>query len=131
MAISELLPGIEVVVTVDGKGLQEYPDDDAEAEERTTTSYIEAMTGKHFGIRVTTKSDFQLHGDALMVVFKVDGFKSDSFVVHREDMTVSSSTWSSRGSWSTGELRKYQFSAVQIGRWASHESRHHANCRVS
>lgn len=73
MAISEMLPGLEVVVVQNGTEMIEHTDNDVEDNERTTTRYIEAKSDQEFAIRigVTARTDFT--GDTLACHVYVDG----------------------------------------------------------
>lgn len=115
MAISEFLPGVEIAVTVDGQKLPEHRDEDTASQDRTTTCYIEATTGKNFEIRVIVKMDCRFLGNALSLAFGIDGSTIDSPLISKEDLSRSDYTYVSKGSWSTGQLRKYQFSSVETG----------------
>lgn len=73
MAILDILPGVEVAITVNGENLQEYTEPDAQEEERVVTKYIEAETGAQFAFKIKVPQGFQFKGDALSIICSADG----------------------------------------------------------
>lgn len=73
MAISELMPGVDVCIKVDGQALREYEDNDTEDEDRTVMRYIEAVSGQVFELQIEVKQNFKFFGDVLSFDVHVDG----------------------------------------------------------
>jgi hypothetical protein len=97
MAISDMLPGIEVVIKVDGQVAQEYDDPDAneydevqipatatrktesvevEVKDRPyVVKYIEAMSGKPFEFYITKHTNFVRRSHHIAYEVELDGYK--------------------------------------------------------
>lgn len=74
---SEHLPGLEVVVTVNGNDLKECPCNDKSETARTTTTHVEAVTGQTFAVGLKVDRDCQFVGDALSFDVEIDGTHVD------------------------------------------------------
>ncbi|PQE27999.1 hypothetical protein CJF32_00005767 [Rutstroemia sp. NJR-2017a WRK4] len=82
MAISHLLPDIEVTVDVDKRPLKEYNDDDLEIvpgkigehqASRTVAKYIEAVSGKEYSIKVEVGSGYKRDCPTLGITITING----------------------------------------------------------
>ncbi|KAF7871595.1 hypothetical protein EAF04_003702 [Stromatinia cepivora] len=88
MAISDLLPGVETTVCVDGIPLVEYDNNDIKSEagtsvekkalaSKTVSKYIEALTDKNFVVNVAVnkayKSNYANDSSCLIVKITIDG----------------------------------------------------------
>ncbi|KAI9648571.1 hypothetical protein NHQ30_003207 [Ciborinia camelliae] len=108
MAISDLLPGVEVTVCVDDIPLVEYENNDIKPEvdesekkkilsSKTHFKYIEAITDKEFSIKFTVdaahKPSYARDNLGLIAIVLIDGIrvsKRDSFDTHQWKACVSS-----------------------------------------
>lgn len=114
MAVTDLLPGVVIAVTVGGNDLQEHRDDDLEEETRTTTRYIEATSGQNFAVRIKVKQGFRFAGDALSFHVHVDGHWMHAPLISAASCTFLPNSRSSEGRLeANGELRRYQFSTLE------------------
>ncbi|PQE20745.1 hypothetical protein CJF30_00002064 [Rutstroemia sp. NJR-2017a BBW] len=124
MAISHLLPDIEVTVDVDKQPLKEYNDDDIEVvpgkigehqASRTVAKYIEAVSGKEYSINMKVGSGYQRDFPTLGFTITIDGKKVVSWLL-TEDRGL---PWSKRtkGVESVvdghGILKCFQFSGLK------------------
>ncbi|KAK5171285.1 uncharacterized protein LTR77_004429 [Saxophila tyrrhenica] len=73
MVRSNDIPGLVVEVTVGGEALREYQKDDLEDVARTTTRYIEAVTGQEFVVSIKLLEDFKFMGNCLAAKVYADG----------------------------------------------------------
>ncbi len=83
MAIPERVPGLQACVLVDGNALPEYDHEEIEPTKpgpigehqavRTVSKYIEAVSGKEFGIRISLNTPFKLNCPTLTVRIQIDG----------------------------------------------------------
>jgi hypothetical protein len=72
MAIYSDHPSLEAEVIVNDEALPEFTDDDSELQPRTTTTYVEATSGDHFGVRYTVPADlFEHYG--VQATVSIDG----------------------------------------------------------
>ncbi|KAH7564572.1 hypothetical protein BM1_01619 [Bipolaris maydis] len=79
MVTSTKRPGLEVVIHVESRPLQEYDDGDENIPPNTVTKYIKAKSGAEFAVITTFKPPFSpLHGDELF------GRVSKMNAVHRK-----------------------------------------------
>ncbi|APA09893.1 predicted protein [Sclerotinia sclerotiorum 1980 UF-70] len=98
MAISDLLPGIEITVCVDGIQLVEYDNNDIKIKSgtsdekkalasKTISRYIEALTDKNFAVNVAMneahKSNYANDGSCLIVKITIDGI-----TIHESSLTL-------------------------------------------
>ncbi|KAJ9623096.1 hypothetical protein H2203_006029 [Taxawa tesnikishii (nom. ined.)] len=115
MAISDALPGVEVAVTVNGNDLKEYEDPEIDAESRTVTRYIEAVSDQRFGIRIKIPKGFEYRGDCLAFRITIDGIKTGGpgFGKHK---TESGDFHTTRMGKPTGvnEIQPYTFAALEF-----------------
>jgi hypothetical protein len=82
MAILPTHPGLTVQITVDGKQLPEYTDDDAPNESNTITKYIEAQPGSEFAIKYTFDKTFPTKNDVGIDAF-IDGTLLSSPIIKK------------------------------------------------
>lgn len=82
MAILDAIRGIEVTVCVDGQALEEYDDDEFEAESgeigehqasRTVAKYIESCTGKEFSIKIMVNKAYKFDSPNISFELYIDG----------------------------------------------------------
>ncbi|KAK3722677.1 hypothetical protein LTR37_002248 [Vermiconidia calcicola] len=113
MAISEDLPGVEVEVTVGGKGLREHEDRDLEEEPRSTIRYIEAISGLTFAISTKLLPHFEFKGDCIMFSISVDGVWTASPVILRTHGKKDRSPVT-EGKWiASDRIAKYRFATLE------------------
>jgi hypothetical protein len=71
MAIHPDHPGLKAEVIVNGSALAEF-DDNESLEHNTTTRYVEAVAGEHFGIRIVIPPKY-FETYSVEAVLRVDG----------------------------------------------------------
>lgn len=86
MAVLDILPEIEVTVSVDKVALQEYPDDEADAQtsnqaRRTVSKYIECISHAQFWVGTSIKRQYKLNCRSLAFEVLVDGSRATSRLV--------------------------------------------------
>lgn len=115
MAISDLLPGLDVSIKVNGQVLREYEGDDIEDEERTVTRYVEAVSGDTFEIELKVQQGFDFIGDALGFDIHIDGSEKLDGPLIRSKMCASGEhTRVSQGCRVPGnKVKLYHFAALQ------------------
>lgn len=116
MAISDLLPGVEVTIKVEGQSLREYIDRFEKTVQGVEMCYIEALSGKNFTVSVSVASDAKLEGDSISVDILTDGWKADGGVVFKPGAGRRANVWTSTGyRVDDNETRKFRFAAVETG----------------
>lgn len=91
MAIQDDTPGLEVVVCIDGKPLEEYDNDEEEEMKpgldpevmkyqaaRTVTKYIESVSDQGFVIQINLGPPFKMDYACLSMDVHIDGNRVDS-----------------------------------------------------
>ncbi len=83
MAVLDGLPGLEVLVCMDGQPLEEYDDDEEEAiadtpiaehqAAKTISKFVESVSEKEFSIRILLRSPFVMDYDSLKSPIYIDG----------------------------------------------------------
>jgi hypothetical protein len=88
MAVLDSQPKIKVTVSVDGKALEEYINDDAKIKglytKMTVVRYIEAQSGKYFTVDLEVSKDFK-PGTSLSFRLYVDGRWINGYFFVAED----------------------------------------------
>ena len=114
MAICDDLPGVQVTVTVGGNDLKEYRDAELEEEPRTTTCYIEAASGQTFAVSIAAEDTVKFSDDALCFHVSVDGQMMSGHLIFKHSLQYSVTSEGRKGP--DGQLRKYRFASLEIGR---------------
>ena len=115
MAIVQGVPGLQAEVIVDGQSLLEYDGDDAEPD--TSTKYIEAISDKEFGLRITFKQPFPDHHSVELRV-SIDGNRSRIMVYEAQPLHQPavhhkrSQSFQKDGKWFK---QNYRFTPLNIG----------------
>ena len=114
MAVIDVLPGVEVSITVKGDALTEYHDDHLEDDEQTTTRYIEAVSGTIFVVQISLKKDFVFAGNCVECTIYVDGTWADGPFISKGE----SHTRISKGIDVDGgtKVKKYRFATLETGK---------------
>ena len=97
MVTHSLIPGIKITVLVDGQPLEEYDCKNDETKEvaqdiakhqnkRTTTKYIESITGKQFIVQLKVDSTFKFDSPNILFDVHVDGNSIDSPLCSKRDV---------------------------------------------
>ena len=82
MVVPDFHPGFKFEVVVDGEPLKEYDDKNEEVKarevseykaSRTVSKYIEAVTGKEFGIRLSVGKPYEMDCSSLSFKVLIDG----------------------------------------------------------
>jgi hypothetical protein len=94
MAIQDDTPGLEVVVCMDGKPLEEYDNDEEEEAKpglqtgvmkyqaaRTVTKYIESVSDQEFIIQCNLAPPFKMDCACLWIEVRIDGRKLASTLI--------------------------------------------------
>lgn len=87
MAVLEIVPEIEVTISVDKRALPEYPDKEAEQAEqagnqlRTESKYIESITDARFCVEYLIKPTYKPDSPSLVFEASVDGLRVSSRLV--------------------------------------------------
>lgn len=116
MAISDSLEGVEITVAVGGVPLKEYTDDQVATKARTTTCYIEAVTGSAFRIQFKIAKKSKFAGDVLDFMVYVDGALVDGFIITENEWSSSNHYTYCEGKLNPdGGLRKFRFASIQRG----------------
>ncbi|KAK4988697.1 hypothetical protein LTR28_012044 [Elasticomyces elasticus] len=113
MAILANLPGVEVVITVNGRELREYFVTEAQDGPNTTTRYIEASSNQTFAVRCKVPKDFNYKGDCLVFEVFVDGVFAATAATHVECTTLNSATGTAEGVSGGNRLRKFRFVSIE------------------
>ncbi len=82
MAIIKGVEGIEVTLSVDGKDLNEYVDENNRDEEKTVSRYVEAVSGKDFAVRCRISREAKFEGDSISFKVHADGKKMRGIYMH-------------------------------------------------
>ncbi|KAF2210148.1 hypothetical protein CERZMDRAFT_86456 [Cercospora zeae-maydis SCOH1-5] len=115
MAINDALPGIEIVITVDGEPLEEYIESASKQEPNTITRYVEAKSDQIFAIRITVAKGTPMKGDCLVFAIYVDGKLSDGSYVGSEEVLSQSTTVIVAGRClSSTTLQRFIFSSLEL-----------------
>lgn len=114
MAISEDLRGVNVTITVRGNDLKEYRDAELEEDPRTTTRYIEAVSGQDFAVSIVAKDTVIFRDDALCFDVSVDGQLMSGHLILKNSLQYTVISEGRTGP--DGQLRKYRFASLEIGR---------------
>ncbi|KAK0247167.1 hypothetical protein LTS09_017689 [Friedmanniomyces endolithicus] len=126
MVAVDLLPGIDISITVAGQALTEHEDHDEEQQDRTAIRYIEAVSGQIFEVRIAAQKGFRSGGDVLSFQVHVDGSKVvDEPLLRNSDCISGDHVIASAGSQSSASVRRYRFAALGIaseGPKAAHET---------
>lgn len=96
MAVLQSLPGIEVFVCVKGEALEEYDDDEAQADvesgetnqyqaSKTVSKYIESVTDQEFAIKLLVGNPYYFDCGSLGFSIRVDGRKVRSPLLRRDE----------------------------------------------
>lgn len=127
MAISPALPGVEVIVQVDGQALHEYDDEHMEESLRhepkhlrakASSKYIEAITGQEFAIEVELTKDFEAMPHGLVFDLHADGRYIDGISFAFPEDLYDIKTIRSFERWDTrrtkGAIHFLQFAPLEI-----------------
>jgi hypothetical protein len=105
VAVLDLLPGVEVKVTVDNVPLREYKDNEADSQAeggvvgrhraaRTVSKYIESVTDKEFCVNLSIKAPYHFDSPSLTFKVSVDGVKVRSmFAPKLSRQVLAKSPW--------------------------------------
>lgn len=118
MAVIDVLPAVQVEMTVDDVALKEYKDPDLEEkDERTTTQYVEAASGQVFEVRCMVAANFKYEGNCFHIIIYADGTRIDGWFMEKGygAQTVVSKGYNP----GDGAIRKYRFADLDIGVEAS------------
>ncbi|KAK0937568.1 hypothetical protein LTR29_010901 [Friedmanniomyces endolithicus] len=115
MVAVDLLPGIDISITVAGQALLEHEDHDEEQQDRTTTRYVEAVSGQIFEVRITAQKGFRSGGDMLSFRIHVDGSKAINIPALRNSAcSFNSYVHISQGCrQNRSEVRRYCFATLE------------------
>lgn len=81
MAITEILPGVEATIRIDGTPLEEHVGAELENKHNLTIHYVEAVSDVNFTIDVVLKKGTRGAYQGLQFEFKVDGMTTDGVVL--------------------------------------------------
>lgn len=92
MAILEVLPGIEVVICIDGQPLKEYPADEEKLKANETTAterlaaltvsnFVESTDDKEFAVRVRIKEHYAFTSPKIGFQTVVDGTHIQTLII--------------------------------------------------
>lgn len=119
MAVSDVLPGVEVTIVSGNAKLKEYEDDDIELEgqERTITRYVEAVSGQEFEIHWRVDESVEFLGDCMTFHIYVDGQRvMKRYTTDREVERRGFSLKRCKGyEVSATETRRFCFAGLDIG----------------
>ncbi|KAK1057011.1 hypothetical protein LTR74_014470 [Friedmanniomyces endolithicus] len=114
MVAIDLLPGIDISITVAGQALIEHQDSDEEEQDRTVTRYIEAVSGQVFAVRLTAQKGFKSRGDGLSFYIHVDGTENVDTAVYRKALCkLSGMAYTSQGRQEASEVKRYCFATLE------------------
>jgi hypothetical protein len=116
MAVTQDNPSIKASIVVNGVALQEYDDDEGQAESTAVTKYVEAITGAEFAIQYRFDKKPKHH---VRVNFLLDGKEITGQYTFPEDFIRSSLVQTSYGVISDDgnkwQVQNYAFSDLQTG----------------
>ena len=116
MAITDVVPGVEVAITVRGNDLKEYRDNELDEEVSTTTRYVEAASGQTFEVRLKVKPNFRFLGDTLAFEILVDGNWMETPLIDKQQCGGLGYQRIIRGvTTSARTLRRFQFATLDPG----------------
>lgn len=121
MAVLDILPGVEVAVTVNGLPLKEYTDHDQEEPTNTVTRYIEAVSGTEFAINFKAAQSTVFKGDCLTAKVFMDGHKVSSTLLKQSRCCKRGA--SGRIDYtriSADKCRKFKFSSLETSEFIRH-----------
>ena len=121
MSVLPAYPGLTVELMVNGQPLQEYDNDDEEAESpNTTAKYIEAQSGTQFSVRYTS-SQLLPEPEFTVRIFlngtKVEGsvYRNSRYKFKLNDPYIKKGRVSLDGQQTV--VRAFQFSEINIGKF--------------
>ena len=114
MAIIDILPGVQVEITVHGSALKEYADPDLEEEDRSVTRYVEAMSGQTFEIVFTVLPNFEFKGDCIGFIVVADGLRVSGRMISKD--SEKRQTKSLGYDRNRGELQRFRFASIETGK---------------
>ncbi len=88
MAVLDSVPGLEVLVCVEGKPLPEYDDEDQEREPEPANhvcKYVESISDREYTINIRFNVPFTMNCPSLVVYIKIDGILMNSPVILKRD----------------------------------------------
>jgi hypothetical protein len=81
MKNSICLPGVEIVITVNGTALRELEDPYGTDDERIVSCYIEVVSGQVFEVFINILPEFEYKGDGISFEVLADGESIESPVI--------------------------------------------------
>jgi len=120
MAVTQDNPSITASIVVNGVALQEYDDDEGQAESTAVTKYVEAITGAEFAIQYRFDKKPKHH---VRVNFLLDGKDVAGQYAFPEDFKESSLVQTSYGVMSNEgskwQMQNYAFADLQTGMYVT------------
>lgn len=114
MAISDALPGVKIEVIVNGAALKEHEDHELVEDRRTTTRYIEAVSGQVFAVAIKLLPSFEFKGDCVAFPIFADGTWVQAPHLYKGK---SKTTYLSEGrDVGGGMVRECRFAALETGK---------------
>jgi hypothetical protein len=120
MAIIEGIPGLSVVVRVDGEPLVEYSNNDGEnignSPTQTVIKYIEAITDKKFDVVINATKEFRFTSPQVAHHVLVDGILARSTMGSKSPYCCRVSSLTVRRQKDKRVTRSLRFSSLTVGR---------------
>lgn len=115
MAITDVLPGVQIQIIVNGTALQEYEDQGSTEGVRTVKRYIEVVSGQRFSVLITLLPHFIFKGDCIRFRIYADGEWADGLVLRRKHSSLRSYRSEGREV-SGGMVETFRFAALETSK---------------